>query len=260
MFQRHMLLLLTLCFGIVAACPLTAYAQDSGDDTLAEPSVLLFNIATGGYPPYTIVKSDGRVSGIMWDVMSALAKAHNLRLEAREIPTKRVEDFLLMGQLDVTMRSREWSQNPEKFLFSAGVVKVQDMVFTRADSPLVVEEVEDLKGTILLTQLGYRYPTLEPDFESGAITRLNVTDQRSMFQRLGSAERFDGLVSELRTGRWLIKTNGWEGQFEVESLVVDETDYRFMFAPHWADYIDGFNQTLKAMRASGELDAILAKY
>lgn len=260
MIQRYIPLLLTLCLGILTAVPTILHAQEATATQEDGPPVLRFNIATGGYPPYTIVDKSGQVSGIMWDVLSALADAHNLKLEVREIPTKRVEDFLLAGHLDVSMRAREWSNQPEKFLFSDTVVRVQDAVFTRTDSSLVVDEIGDLKGKTLLTRLGYRYPSLEPCFETGAITRLNVTSQRSMFQRLHSAERFDGLVSDLRTGRWLIKTHGWSDQFVVQPLVVDESDYRFMFAPHWADYINDFDKTLQAMRNSGELEAILAKY
>lgn len=260
MIQRYIPLLLTLCLGILTALPTPLHAQHGTETPGDGSAVLRFNIATGGYPPYTIVDKDGQVSGIMWDILSALANVHHLTLEAREIPTKRVEEFLLSGHLDVSMRAREWSEHPEKFLFSDTIITVQDVVFTRAESPLEVDDISDLKGKTLLTRLGFHYPSLEPCFESGAITRLNVTSQHSMFQRLHSAERFDGLVSDLRTGRWLIKSHGWSRQFVVQPLVVDETNYRFMFAPHWADYISDFDKTLQALRDSGELDAILAKY
>lgn len=260
MIQRHILLLLTLCLGILTVSSSLAHAQGTPDNTAAERQTLLFNVAEGGYPPYTIVSGDGQVSGIMWDVMNALANAHNLQLEVREIPTKRVEDFLLSGELDVSMRAREWSQHPEKFLFSDTVVKIRDVIFTRADTSLRFNTIDDLKGTTLLTHLGYQYPPLEPYFKAGTITQLTVSSQLAMFQRLHKAERFDGVVSDLRTAHWLIKTHGWNGQFAAQPLVLDETDYRFMFAPHWAGYISDFNHTLRKMRDSGELDAIVAKY
>ncbi|BES72712.1 ABC transporter substrate-binding protein [Marinobacter nanhaiticus D15-8W] len=260
MIQRYILLLLTLSLGIMTLFPAYLHAQEATTKQENRPPVLRFNIATGGYPPYTIVDKDGEVSGIMWDILHALANAHDLKLEAREIPTKRVEDFLLAGHLDVSMRAREWSHQPEKFLFTDTLVKVQDVIFTRTDSSLVIDDFDDLKGKTLLTHLGYSYPALKPYFEAGTITRLNVNSQRSMFQRLHSAERFDGLVSDLRTGRWLIKSHGWSSQFVAQPLVVGEFDYRFMFAPHWADYIHDFDKTLQTLRDSGELEAILAKY
>ncbi|WP_148863961.1 substrate-binding periplasmic protein [Marinobacter fonticola] len=258
MIQRHIVLLLTLFFALPTSATLSAQTlpETAGHDH----SVLRLNVATGGYPPYTIIDEGGAVSGIMWDVMSAIAKAHNLALDAREIPTKRVDDFLLSGQLDATMRALEWSTQPEQFVFSDSVLKVQDVIFTQADNPLQVNEIEDLAGGTLLARFGYHYPTLEPYFDTGEITRLNVPDAQSMFQRLHSADRFDGLVSDLRSGRWLIQVHGWDDKFKVEPLIIDETDFRFMFAPEWAPFVEGFNQTLQAMRESGEFDAIVAKY
>ncbi|MGP4845583.1 substrate-binding periplasmic protein [Marinobacter sp. 1Y8] len=221
---------------------------------------VLFNIAPGGYPPYTVINEDGSVSGIMWDVMTAVANAHGLTIEARQIPSKRVDSFMLAGELDATMRAIEWTENPEQFAFTDGVVKAQDVIFSMREQPLALKSVDDLKGKMLLTHLGFHYPALAPYLKAGTIHSIDVPDVQTMFKRLAGAPRFDGLVSNRRAGEWIIQRNGWQKTFVREPLVLSETDYRLMFSPQWQPMLGCFDTALREMKHEGLLDRILANY
>ncbi|TBW50786.1 transporter substrate-binding domain-containing protein [Marinobacter halodurans] len=227
------------------------------DDRL---SVIHFNIAPGGYPPYTIIHDGGQVSGIMWDVMEVLARRQNLTLEARQIPTKRVNGFLLSGHLDATMRAIEWTSKPERFVFTDSVVQAHDVIFSTTQNPLNAQTIDDLKGHTLLANLGYHHPVLKPLFDNGAIHRVDVHNTLEILKRLSAGDRFDGGIANARAGLWLIRQHGWEGAFQIEPVKLDETKYRLMFAPRWAPMIAAFNQTLADLRQSGELDAIINRY
>lgn len=239
-----------------ATCPASPPNTSSG----VPASSIVFNIAPGGYPPYTVIEEDGSVSGIMWDVMTAVAKTNGLTVEARQIPSKRVESFLLSGQLDATMRAIEWTDNPDQFGFTEGVIKAQDVVFSMRSHPLALNHIKDLEGNILLKHLGYHYPTLEPYLEAGTIQTLDAPNGHTMFKRLAGAPRFNGLVFNGRAGEWIIQHNGWQGTFIKEPLVLAETDYRLMFSPEWRPMLDCFDQTIRQIKQDGRLASILSRY
>lgn len=239
---------------LIALMAVTGMAQGESRQTL------VFNIAPGGYPPYTIREDDGTIRGIFWDVLSDVARRLGYHLEVAEIPTKRVEPMLLSGELDVTMRAREWTSMPEKFVFSDPVVTARDALFTRHDAPLNIRSVADLKGTLLITHLGYHYPTLKPLIAAGEVELLELQDEATMFRRLAGAQRFDALVANHRAGLWLLKAQGWENEFQVEPVALNETPYRLMFPPHHAGFAEQLNRELADMKASGELAEILDRY
>lgn len=223
-------------------------------------NTLVVNIGVNGYPPYSIKQPDGTVKGIFWDVLTRVAEKHNYRLLSAEIPSKRVDSFMLEHRVDVTMRAIEWTREPERFIFSDPVTIARDVVFTRTDKPLNITSPEDLAGKFIITHLGYTYPSVEHLFASGKTKRIELLDESSMFRRLGSADRFDGLIANYRTGLWTLRVHGWENRFRADPTPLNETPYRFMFAPGWADFVTVLNDELAAMKSSGELQAILAAY
>lgn len=221
---------------------------------------LIFNIGVGSIPPYTIKRNDGSVSGIFWDVLSGIAQDYGYTVSAAEIPTNRVDDFILEGRVDVTMRAVEWTREAHRFLFTEPITIARDVLFTRTNHPLDLNSPEDLAGKTLITHLGYSYPVLEPMFESGEITRLELHDELSMFRRLAGAERFDGLIANDRSGKWIIHTHGWQDDFRVEPMALAESPYRLMLAPRWSHFVVLFNRELAEMKENGELDRIIASY
>lgn len=239
-----------------AVCSASPPSTESGTPT----SQILFNIAPGGYPPYTVINSDGSVSGIMWDVMTTIASANGLTVEARQIPSKRVDNFMLSGELDATMRAIEWTHKPEQFAFTEGVLKAQDVIFSTRKRPLALNSIDDLEGTILLKHLGFSYPMLEAHLKAGTIRSIDVPDGQTMFRRLAGAERFNGLVFNRRAGEWIIQHNNWQDTFIKEPLVLGETDYRLMFSPQWRPMLSCFDETLLQIKQDGLLDSILARY
>lgn len=221
---------------------------------------LVFNIGIGGIPPYTIKRDDGSVSGIFGDVLTRIAREYDYTVVATEVPTNRVDDFMLEGRVDVTMRAMEWTNEPLRFLFTEPVTIARDVVFTRKDQPLNLKSPYDLAGKTLITHLGYSYPILEPLFKSGEITRLVLQDEVSMFRRLAGAERFDGLLSNYRSGKWIMRTHGWEDDFQVEPVVLNESPYRLMFASRWPHFVKLFDRELAEMKENGELNRIITSY
>lgn len=221
---------------------------------------LRLNVSPNGYPPYTIV-GDHAVSGIVWDVTTAIGQRLGFQVEAYKIPRKRVDGMLLDGYFDATARAPEWTEHPEQFVFTQPIVRVQEVFFTVGDKRFVYDRPEDLDGKVVVTHLGYKYPYLKDLFESGKAQRFDVPRDRDMFSYLLQGDgRFDVAISDRWVGHWLIRKNGWRGQFSASDGTLSDFGLSLMVRPDMADFAARFDKALSAMRANGELDAILANY
>ncbi|WP_243411410.1 substrate-binding periplasmic protein [Marinobacter halophilus] len=216
-------------------------------------------MSPNGYPPYLIV--DGHEpSGIMWDVVATIVPRLGYTLEAQKIPRKRVDQMLEDGYLDGTPRAIEWTEEPEKFLFTDPVVNVEEVFFFASNSQLEYQYPSDLFGKTVVTHLGYLYPDLEPYFEDRRITRFDVPRDRDMFRFLLHGERFDAALADRLVGQWILKSEGLKDNIRTSDNGISQYGFRVMVRPDWADFAEAFNRELEVIRENGELDAILANY
>ena len=199
-------------------------------------------------------------SGIMWDVVSLISKRLGYQIVAKKIPRKRVDQMLLDGYIDGTSRAKEWTHQPENFLFTDPIVEVQEVFFTPKKAGTTYQTPEDLFFKTVVTHLGYLYPALQPHFDSGAITRFDVSRDRDMFNFLLHGDRFDAAVVDLLVGKWILKNEGLQGQFTVSTEKMTSYGFRVMLSKECQPFANEFNTELARIRENGELDAILANY
>lgn len=246
-----------LCTTAASAQPASQKADDGAD---SQAPVLRLNVSTGGYPPYLIVSPDREYRGIAYDVVTRIAERIGHRVEALEIPRKRVDSLLLEGHIDASPRAREWTENPEKFVFTDAIVPVREVFFTTRDSDFRFQGLDTLSDVTLVTPLGYQYPQLEPLFRNGTLKRYEVSEDRDIFTFLLHGRGIDAGVADLLVGQWIIRQNDWQGQFRHSNQAISEFGYRLMVRPDWSSFADTFNEQLAEMKASGELDEILEQY
>jgi len=225
----------------------------------SEKQTLRFNVSPNGYPPYLIVENR-EPSGIMWDVMSLITDRLGYDLIAEKIPRKRVDQMLLEGYIDATPRAREWTDEPEKFLFTDAVVAIEEVFFIPEASELTYRTPEDLFSKTIVTHLGYIYPTLESYFESGKIRRFDVARDRDMFFYVLHGNRFDAAVADRLVGQWFLRNEGLREQFRTSTESISTFGFRIMLRKDWQDFAKAFNRELARIRENGELDAILEHY
>mgnify|MGYP001627777341 CR=1 FL=1 len=247
-----------LVMAALVAFPIAGLTSETAPDT--EAPVLKLNVSTGGYPPYLIVSEDHEYSGIAYDVVTRIADRMGYRVEAHEIPRKRVDGLLLDGLIDATPRAREWTEEPEKFLFTDTIVPVREVFFSTADSDFQYRGELSLRGITLVTPLGYKYPQLQPLFDSGAVKRYEVSQDRDIFTFLLFGRGIDAGVADMTVGQWIIRQNDWRGKFKHSEQAISEFGYRLMVRPGWTSFVEAFNKRFEQMKASGELEEILDQY
>lgn len=238
---------------------LAASAAASAATASAETPTIRFNVSPNGYPPY-LIADQKQPSGIMWDVMQRISSRLGYRLVAEKVPRKRVDRMLLDGFIDANARAREWTENPEQFLFTDPVVQVEEVLFVPSDAPLEFRQPEDLFSRTLITHLGYYYPELEPYFRSRAIRRFDVSRDRDMFTYLRYGKQFDGVIADRLVGQWILRQEGLQDQFRISGQPFSRYGLRIMLRQDWQAFALAFNRELARIRKNGELDAILANY
>lgn len=238
----------------------TGLVQAEETVTLREAGVLRLNVGPNGYPPYLIIAPDGKYSGIVWDVVTQIAGRLDYQVAPHQIPRKRVNQMILDGYIDATPRAREWTEEPERFLFTQPITEIREVFFTTRDNAFEYWEPSDIEGETVVTHLGYRYPELEPLFEAGKAKRFDVAKDRDMFRFLLDAEHFEVAVADEAVGRWIIRNNGWQNELKVSDGAISNFGYRLMLAPGWQSFVEDFDRELVKMKATGELSAILNQY
>jgi len=236
-----------------------AVSTSAWADTQNAIKTFRLNISPHGYPPYLIV--DGETpSGILWDVMTTIAPRLGYELVPRKIPRKRVDNMLLDGYIDGTLRAIEWTEQPDKYLFTRAVVDVEEVLFFHHESTADYSHPSDLFGQTIVAHLGYKYPSLAPYFEQEKINRFNVSSDKDLFRYVLLGERFDAALADRLVGQWILRNEGLSNQFRASTGNISEYGYRLMLRKDWTEFAQGFNRELSAMRENGELDAILANY
>lgn len=235
--------------------PAVAESAFSGQDR-----VLDLNVSNRGYPPYLIVNDDGTYGGIAYDVVTRIADRIGYDIEFHQIPRKRVDGMLLDGRIDATPRAREWTEEPDNFLFTDAMVPIREVFFSKTDSDFRFEGLHNLQDVTLVTPLGYHYPELEPLFADGTIERYEVSEDRDIFTYLLHGQSLDATIADLTVGQWIIRQHGWQGKFRHSRQALSDYGYRLMLRPGWQSFAEAFNEELAKMKDSGELDEILDQY
>ncbi|MCR8915461.1 amino acid ABC transporter substrate-binding protein [Marinobacter panjinensis] len=247
---------LTLAFSVLSGTGVLATENAATQNT---ERVVRFNVSPNGYPPYLIYEN-GKHSGIMWEVVTAIAERLDYVVIPEQIPRKRVDQMIKEGYIDATTRAREWTDNPEEFAFTDPIVDIEEVLFVPEDSDLEFEVPEDLFSHTLVTPLGYHYPTLEPHFQAGEIRRFDVSRDKDVFHYVLHGDDMDAAVADRLVGKWILRNEDMQGKFRTTSAMLSQYGFRLMLRKDCTDFVESFNRELEAMKKNGELEEILSHY
>ena len=214
------------------------------------------------WPPYLIEEANGKIQGIMIDVMKAIASKHGYSIKIKALPEKRAIRGMTRGDIDAYSKAKEWVKNPKAYLWTDPVVDSTDVLIFPKDRPVDFETPDDLKGKKIGAILGYRYPLLEPYFADGRIKRDDVKKDSLMLGKLLRG-RDDAAIINKFVALWVIRQYPeFKGKFAFSEKPVGTAGCGFMFTAkrNWGPFIDIFNNELAAMKGDGRLDAIVQRY
>ena len=241
---------------------------DAGPMAMAAPAEppkarMVMFIAHADVPPYYLPEPEPLGSGILVDVLKAVAEPLGLSFKTERLPDKRGWDMLEHGGVDVYATAREWTDDPDRFLWTDAFMPNEDVLLYRVASRLKYTRPEDLYGRTVAGIKGFVYPALEGHFGPDRITRLDAPSPDAML-RLLLLDRAEAALVNRTEILWMFRNRKDldASRFRMDETPVGLAHFRFVFPKGrgWEPIIEQFNRRLETMKQDGSLKALLDRY
>lgn len=148
------------------------------------PATLRFAVGDSWAPPYLVRRGNEAPSGLMVDLMQAIARAAGAQPAYVRLPSQRVDAALREGEVDLhCLISPAWyGTNDPPGRLGPPMVVLEDVLVSREPGGAI--DLTAQRGLRVGTVLGYRYDALQPGFESGALIREDAPSQGRMLEKL----------------------------------------------------------------------------
>ena len=222
--------------------------------------MIAFNMTNRGYPPFMIHgKGNQPPGGIMYDVLQTILSKHGIEVKTLAIPKKRELLNFRLGKLDAHATAVEWVASPDDFIFTDPILKIRNVLYSKASAPVHFSNTDDLVGMKAISRLGFIYPPLTEYFADGRITRQDVNNELSMLKMILS-DRGDFAIVNDAVGAWLVRQYKLHDKFAISEKNITNFDFRIMFTKKWKPLVRKFNQELAIMKKNGDLLRIFKRY
>ena len=217
-----------------------------------------------GWEPF-IAASDRQADrpGILVEVFREIVEKLGYECRVVSNPEKQGLMMVRQGRMDAAPKAEEWVSGPDRYLWTDGIVTSTDTVVSRAAAPVAFASPDDLKGRTVGVISGFKYPSLTPLIDSGAVRAMRASNVEELLILL-MHDRIDCAVANGPAAKWVIKRRGDIGPEDVvfSRTPLNTAPLRFAFTggDKWKPFVARFNAELAAMRQDGRLSAILNHY
>jgi len=213
-------------------------------------------------PPYII--SVEEKTGLYFDFSRYLnSKAGPYQFQTRFMPRKRLEIYLNRGELNGILIGVNpvWFKDKAKtkYLWTSTIFQDQDEVVSHAEAPFEYLGPKSLKGLSLGGVLGFYYFGITEVVEAGGIKQTDLKSESSVLQMLLYKRIDTGIVSR-STLDYLVKENGWQGQFHKSSIPHDKYSRHILLPLKYAKHYKYIESIIVNMNDDPMWQKMLLKY
>lgn len=238
-----------ICGVLLGLCP-----------TLLLADTLTYAVTDESWTPYWIVE-DGRVEGILQDVMQALHERMPVQLEASHpLPPLRAQKLFREGLLQLECCvNQAWRSSPEQAevsLWSIPVLEAHEMLLFPPGRAFDYRRLEDLRGHSIATVRGYGYAGSE------YFQRNDGADALALVYSVAQGRSEAGIIDRLEW-HYLRRTRGqfdsprWQVE---EGPVINQSELRIRLHRDQAQWLDALNAAITGLHQDGSIRRILARY
>jgi polar amino acid transport system substrate-binding protein len=176
------------------------------------------------------------------------------------LPGPRLFAGISAGTIDIDLFANpQWRpQYAADSLYTVPYLTTRMILVYRKDVAPVPRSLKELTGRTLLTVNGFRYPGLDELFERGEVTR-DVAPSTALLLKMLQANHGSLGVSDEAVFLDLSRREHYDA-LAPGFPVAPPTEVMMRFPKRLSAVVDRFNQAIAALRQSGELARILAKY
>ncbi|WP_068977966.1 substrate-binding periplasmic protein [Aeromonas sp. EERV15] len=229
---------------------------------LAAPAPELKMAYFDDFAPYSWRDEQGKMRGLMIDVMDRVAVQMGLRVTHQGYPWQRAQKMVRMAQADgfVTIATRE--RRSYTLIVDEPVTMTVMTIFTQLGHPQMAEfqrasRLSDFKSLTFLDYFGNGWGK-----ENLAGFRVHLTINVDNVFKMLAAGRGDLMVTDPLVARFKLNELGLSGQVVEVPLQLASTPFNLCIGNHsrFNIRIAEFNRALQQLRQSGELARIVARY
>ena len=234
-------------------------------------SELTYLIIANQAEPFQINSSNYQAnSGIISDVVAALANKKNLTITTHVMPFKRYvheiekntyTNWISYGSPLWRLEKQHWAQN--KRLSKQALFRAHHSLVQRHDDPTHYAEVEDLFGKTVILLKGFDYPGVMPFIKTGQIKKVDVKSHQSALKALTS-KRGDVFIEMDSRIRYALKQHNIDRsslKLSDVPLITPSLDIHLSFGDEVSqDTIDWIDDQIIIMKANAQLEAIINRY
>lgn len=183
-------------------------------------------------PPYVAMDGVALQSSLTRDLGELVAGAVARPVHFVAVPNNRIDEAFEQGRIDIICNTLpSWHSHPEQLNWSDVLYEDADVIATR-NTGRAPAQLEDLKGALVGTTLGYHYSeSLTGAFESGLLARHDVRDMETRIKMLergrldATVEMRRPLQHHLLANSAAIQISAWEIEhFDMRCAARPETD------------------------------------
>lgn len=225
--------------------------------SLAAPAALRFAVSDSWAMPVMQVEDGRPTQGILYDVMSSLARQVGVPAEFHVLARARIAIAMAHGDIDVRCYvAQAWVDDLSgDYTWSLPLMVQRTVLVSTHDQPV---QVERLAPQSIGTVLNYRYASLDPLFAGGRLSRDDARSEEQVLHKL-VAGRFHYAVSN----EWIVdRFNQAQlpGHWLYKVAVVDEVSLGCVVRNDPDVPGQQILRTLLRMKMSGEIDDIIGSY
>ncbi len=219
----------------------------------ADKEVIDFG-TSADFPPYEYYEGD-KIVGIDPDILEAIGEYLGVEIKLHDMDFNTIIASIQSGKIDGGAAGFTITEERKKSVnFTEPFAKTSQVVITRTDSD--IDELDDLNdGAKIGTQLGTIGDTLaKDDFGEENVSSFNKVPDAILSLK---SKKIDAVILDKQSA--LNFTNSNKDLTIVETPYVEE-EYAIAISKNQPELLTQMNEAISALKESGEIDQIMAKY
>jgi polar amino acid transport system substrate-binding protein len=221
--------------------------------------VIRLAVSTSWNMPYAKFDNERLTGGIIFDLAQSMEKSLGMPVVFVPLPRKRIDGAALAGDYDLRCYvTPQWTEIPDKFVWSAKLFDLTDVVFGGEIAPDPKDLAGLNKGAVISAVLGYGYPTLDPLFASGQLKREDAVGQENVMLKMTAARTPYG-VSDSLVLSWYQRTTP-QHRLSKWRLGISRHDFQCAIPKNGNVQPGKLLKSLDDIKRSGRVEQILQSY
>lgn len=212
--------------------------------------------------PFSYEDEQGEMHGVSVDIARKVMLLSNVDVRFVSYPVNRLQAMLSRNQIDLNYADSPQWNSPEElrhFQFSIPYMSVREHLYFLADNPLRQQPLEQLQHLTVGMVRGYTYRTLDPEFTSNRLSKLEVSQDTALLNLLQSG-RVDAVAMVDDLFDYLIVQQRFDPATFAQGGLLSEAALGIKVQPEHASLLPAINAAIKTLIDNGEVERIRKRY